>query len=601
MSDFETLNLNPPLLKVLREANILAPTQLQKSIIPEVKKGVDVLIDAEQTGSLNLAYAIPLLGKIMDSDFTSRVIILTAGHEASFGIEKDIRRLARMTGVKILAVTAGIENTDAKFDYFKKDGDFPHILIGEPASIKHFIDGTDYDMSRVISLVAQMDESSDASVFERHTTQIARRAKKECQRILMTSGAGSPPYDLIDSFLRSPSIVYDVSRPKTRTDADADAGDEDAGDTGTPSGALPDARSDDDTDGAVMVEKEQEYGDDSVDHRLYLPLDKLEQDVFTQIIKSERRALNLVVVTSSERADELQGILKKQLGDTPVHTLHSIDASRPLPSTCVVLGDMGLALKEKQLQFNSIILQTLPRHGADYLHFIKMLKGEPGDRIVTIATGRDIGKIFDIKALYGVRMQEMLPPSPRQTQSDREMEIIMTLASSTPEPDKATMSLLRRVRTSPFEDRILAESLRRMVDKTGAEAAAIVRVSAPTPIPVPIAPAIDQPRADYPSRPSSMPSNRISQVKPKGHKNMVELKLNAGKDDGLEADTLIQWLQSRLAMRASEFGAINIMGTSGVMFIPPQRVDDTKRMLDGLKFGDKTLEVQVMPSRHRKR
>ena len=598
MSDFESLNLYSPLLKVLREVNILAPTQLQKSIIPEVQKGADVLIDAGQTGSLNLAYTIPLLGKIMGSGFKSKVIILTAGHEASFGIEKDIRKLARITGVKVLVVTAGIENTDAKYDFFKKEEDFPHILIGEPASIKHFIDSTDYDMSKVISLLAQMDETSDAARFEQVAMEIAPRAKKECQRILLTSGAGSPHYDLIDSFLRSPSIVYDVSRPKSLSDTHADAV-TDGDDTGTPSDAL--SGDDTDTDDMDMVEEERGSGDDSIDHRLYFPPGKLEEDVFTQIIKSERRARCLVVVTSSERADALQGILKTQMGDSPVHTLHSLDASKSIPSTCVILGDMGLVLEEKKLQFNSIILQSLPRMGADYLHFIKMLIGEPGDRIVTIATGRDIGKIFDIKALYGVRMQEMLPPSPRQTQSDREMEIITTLAGRTPEPDKATMSLLRRVRTSPFEDRILAESLKKMIDKTGAPAVDVIRVSAPSPIPVPMAPVNDQPRADYPSRPSSMPSKRISQVKPKGHKNMVEVKLNAGKDDGLEADTLIQWLQSRLAMRTSEFGAINIRGTSSAIFIPPQRVDDTKRMLNGLKFGDKILEVQVMPPRHRKR
>ena len=72
---------------------------------------------------------------------------------------------------------------------------------------------------------------------------------------------------------------------------------------------------------------------------------------------------------------------------------------------------------------------------------------------------------------------------------------------------------------------------------------------------------------------------------------MVELRLSCGSDDGVESDFLAQWLQSRLAMRVSELGPIEIGRSRTVITVPRERADEASLVLGGLTFGTRKVEV----------
>jgi len=82
---------------------------------------------------------------------------------------------------------------------------------------------------------------------------------------------------------------------------------------------------------------------------------------------------------------------------------------------------------------------------------------------------------------------------------------------------------------------------------------------------------------------------------------MAELRLNAGEKDGLDAGFLIQWLQSRLAMRVSEFGSVLVNETTSTILIPQDKAADATVVLSDLKIGEKKIEVQVTPPRQARR
>jgi hypothetical protein len=82
---------------------------------------------------------------------------------------------------------------------------------------------------------------------------------------------------------------------------------------------------------------------------------------------------------------------------------------------------------------------------------------------------------------------------------------------------------------------------------------------------------------------------------------MSELRLNAGEKDGLDAGFLIQWLQARLAMRVSEFGSVMVNETTSTILIPQDKASDAAVLLADLTFGEKKVEVQVIPPRQARR
>jgi hypothetical protein len=536
MTDFGAFNLNNLLLRTLRESNILFPNHLQAE-------------------------------KIIDSGFISRAIILTTTQETSFSIENKIRKLARLPGVKILAVAPGIENVEARYAFFSGEEDFPHILIGQPSPVKHFINATGYDMSRVDSLLLVVDADSPQPDFEKFAGEIVSRAKQECQRILLTSRSDDPPYGLIESVLRSPAIFYESSgRQEDRPG-------------------------------------EEEAGEETVDHRLYMILEPLKAADFTSIIRAEAAGRTLVVLEERQQAEDWARSLQSGLGDWPVFSLWNIDRSRALPPSVIVVADPSI-LEEGEPPFNAIILKPFPRNYEDYLRYMRLLKREHGDRIASLATSREISGIFNLKLHYGIRLKEIMPPTSRQVKSEKEAELVKKLAAAASRPSEEMISLLRRIRTSPTEESILAESVRRMVRE--------VDRSEPAPSPPAPAPEPKRPeRPDIQPRPSKAPPpgrEADSRERPRPARpsqrpqyNLVEVKLNAGKADGLDPGFLVQWLQSRLAMRASEFGAVQVFDSSSTVFIPQERVADATVILSGLRFGSKVVEVQVMPSKQGRR
>jgi ATP-dependent RNA helicase RhlE len=114
---FESLNLNAPVLKSLKEEGYTIPTPIQIQAIPIILRGTD-LIGCAQTGTgKTAAFAVPILQMLsetisFDRKKKIRSLIVTPTRELAIQIKESITAYGRYTGLTCTVVFGGVhQNT----------------------------------------------------------------------------------------------------------------------------------------------------------------------------------------------------------------------------------------------------------------------------------------------------------------------------------------------------------------------------------------------------------------------------------------------------------------------------------------------------------
>ena len=113
---FESLNLEAPLLKAVKEEGYTTPTPIQTQAIPLVLRGNDLLGCAQTGTGKTAAFAIPILQllsreKIFDRRKKIRSLIVTPTRELAIQIEESFTAYGRHTGLTCAVIFGGVGQT----------------------------------------------------------------------------------------------------------------------------------------------------------------------------------------------------------------------------------------------------------------------------------------------------------------------------------------------------------------------------------------------------------------------------------------------------------------------------------------------------------
>lgn len=113
---FESLNLEAPLLKAVKEEGYTTPTPIQVQAIPLVLRGNDLLGCAQTGTGKTAAFAIPILqllskDKSFDRRKKIRSLIVTPTRELAIQIEESFTAYGRHTGLTCTVVFGGVGQT----------------------------------------------------------------------------------------------------------------------------------------------------------------------------------------------------------------------------------------------------------------------------------------------------------------------------------------------------------------------------------------------------------------------------------------------------------------------------------------------------------
>jgi len=214
---FDTLPLDPKLLRAVADAGYLAMTPIQAKAIPIVLAGRDVM-GAAQTGTgKTAAFSIPLLQKMMKHETASvsparhpvRALVLTPTRELADQVANNVKTYAKHTQLRSTVVFGGIDMKPQTLELKKG----VEILIATPGRLLDHIEAKNCVLNQVEYVVLdEADRMLDIG-FLPDLQRILSYLPKGNRQTLLFSATFSPEIKkLAASYLQDPLLV-EVARP----------------------------------------------------------------------------------------------------------------------------------------------------------------------------------------------------------------------------------------------------------------------------------------------------------------------------------------------------------------------------------------------------
>ena len=153
---FSDLNLNPSILKALKDEGYETPSPIQAECIPLLLDGADVLGMAQTGTGKTAAFALPLLNRLDLKQSKPQLLVLTPTRELAIQVAEAFQAYARhMKQFHVLPIYGG-QNYSLQLKQLRRG---PQVVVGTPGRILDHINRKTLDLSALNALV--LDEADE--------------------------------------------------------------------------------------------------------------------------------------------------------------------------------------------------------------------------------------------------------------------------------------------------------------------------------------------------------------------------------------------------------------------------------------------------------
>lgn len=200
---FEQYNMKEFLIEAIKEIGFDEPTEIQKKVIPEVKKGRDI-IGQSQTGSGKThAFLLPLFNKIVPEHEQVQVVITAPSRELSDQLFQAASQLAEHSEQEII-VQQFIGGTDKQRQIDKLAQKQPHVVIGTPGRLFDLINqNVLLTHTANYMVVDEADMTLDMGFLE-EVDQIAARLPEKGQMLVFSATIPQSLQPFLKKYMKSP-------------------------------------------------------------------------------------------------------------------------------------------------------------------------------------------------------------------------------------------------------------------------------------------------------------------------------------------------------------------------------------------------------------
>ncbi|KAG8812009.1 putative RNA helicase [Serendipita sp. 400] len=154
-TNFTELGVHPGLVTTLATMSIRKPTPVQAACIPPLLQGLDCIGNAKTGSGKTVAFAIPILQKLMQDPYGIYALVLTPTRELAFQIADQFTVLGGPFNARTAVIVGGMD----MIAQAKELEERPHIVVATPGRLVDHLNSTSgtWSLSRIKFLV--LDEA----------------------------------------------------------------------------------------------------------------------------------------------------------------------------------------------------------------------------------------------------------------------------------------------------------------------------------------------------------------------------------------------------------------------------------------------------------
>lgn len=209
---FDELELNPQILRGIKDMGFEEATPIQSQAIPVVMSGVDVIGQAQTGTGKTAAFGIPVLQKVDPANKKTQVIILSPTRELAIQVADEIRKLSQyMHGVKILPVYGG-QDISRQIKALKAGA---QIIIGTPGRFMDHLRRKTIRPDDVHTIVLDEADEMLNMGFREDIETILEYLPGEHQTVLFSATMPKPILDITRKYQKDAVTIKVVKKELT--------------------------------------------------------------------------------------------------------------------------------------------------------------------------------------------------------------------------------------------------------------------------------------------------------------------------------------------------------------------------------------------------
>jgi ATP-dependent RNA helicase DeaD len=205
VSTFAQFDLHPALLRTLAQLEFTIPTPVQQEALPPLLSGRDLIGQAQTGTGKTAAYSLPLLQGIRprSEEKGIQALVLAPTRELAIQVANAIQSLGQELGITVLAVYGG-QSYQLQIRSLRQGAE---IIVGTPGRLLDLINQNILDLSHVRTVVLDEADEMLSMGFVEDIELILDRIPAERQTMLFSATISKRVLGLSARYLRDPLTV----------------------------------------------------------------------------------------------------------------------------------------------------------------------------------------------------------------------------------------------------------------------------------------------------------------------------------------------------------------------------------------------------------
>jgi ATP-dependent RNA helicase DeaD len=209
---FGDIEVPATIARAIESMGFVTPTEVQARSIPPLRRGEDLIGQAQTGTGKTAAFGIPIVEKIEPSSQHVQALVLTPTRELCVQVEDEIARIGRFRGVRTVAIYGG-SSMDRQVEALKRGA---QVVVGTPGRVLDLIRRRELILDRVNTVILDEADRMLDMGFIVDVETILSRSPRSRQTALFSA---TMPYAILricDRFMK-PNPAHVTVRPDLRT------------------------------------------------------------------------------------------------------------------------------------------------------------------------------------------------------------------------------------------------------------------------------------------------------------------------------------------------------------------------------------------------